>query len=124
MPTLLLHTPPARPAPVERIADDRNNISPGDEVLLVVEDDPSYASIVASLAREGGLKVLVAMTGAEALDWIRQRKQFPQGDFARMRHQQEFLRALMDKAASTGTLSWTVAAVVAFSPGRALYQIT
>ena len=27
-------------------------------------------------------------------------------------------------AASTGTLSCTVAAVVAFSPGRALYQIT
>jgi LCP family protein required for cell wall assembly len=45
------------------------------------------------------------MNGAEALDWIRQRKQFPQGDFARMRHQQEFLRALMDKAASSGTLT-------------------
>ena len=45
------------------------------------------------------------MTGAEALDWIRQRKQFPEGDFARMRHQQEFLRALMDKAASSGTLA-------------------
>ena len=45
------------------------------------------------------------MNGAEALDWVRQRKQFPEGDFARMRHQQEFLRALMDKAASTGTLS-------------------
>ncbi|TWH67378.1 LytR family transcriptional attenuator [Micromonospora olivasterospora] len=45
------------------------------------------------------------MNGAEALDWIRQRKQFPDGDFARMRHQQEFLRALMDKAASSGTLS-------------------
>lgn len=45
------------------------------------------------------------MNGAEALDWVRQRKQFPDGDFARMRHQQEFLRALLDKAASTGTLS-------------------
>ncbi|SBT49509.1 LCP family protein [Micromonospora auratinigra] len=45
------------------------------------------------------------MDGAEALDWVRQRKQFPDGDFARMRHQQEFLKALMDKAASTGTLS-------------------
>ena len=43
------------------------------------------------------------MNGAEALDWVRQRKQFPDGDFARMRHQQEFLRALMDKAVSTGT---------------------
>lgn len=45
------------------------------------------------------------MDGAQALDWIRQRKQFPQGDFARMRHQQEFLKALLDKAASSGTLS-------------------
>ncbi|WP_203937819.1 LCP family protein [Spirilliplanes yamanashiensis] len=45
------------------------------------------------------------MNGAEALDWIRQRKQFPDGDFARMRHQQEFLRALMDKAVSSGTLA-------------------
>ncbi|MFE9689733.1 LCP family protein [Micromonospora sp. NPDC005806] len=45
------------------------------------------------------------MNGAEALDWVRQRKQFPDGDFARMRHQQEFLKALMDKAASTGTLT-------------------
>ncbi|MEU3456660.1 LCP family protein [Micromonospora sp. NPDC006766] len=45
------------------------------------------------------------MDGAEALDWVRQRKQFPTGDFARMRHQQEFLKALMDKAASGGTLT-------------------
>jgi LCP family protein required for cell wall assembly len=45
------------------------------------------------------------MNGAQALDWIRQRKQFARGDFARMQHQQEFLKALMDKAASSGTLS-------------------
>jgi LCP family protein required for cell wall assembly len=45
------------------------------------------------------------MNGAEALDWIRQRKQFARGDFARMQHQQEFLKALMDKAAGSGTLS-------------------
>lgn len=50
-------------------------------------------------------KGLNHMDGAEALDWIRQRKQFPDGDFARMRHQQQFIRALLDKAASTGTLS-------------------
>ena len=45
------------------------------------------------------------LDGAQALDYVRQRKQFPDGDFARMRHQQQFLRALMDKAASTGTLT-------------------
>ncbi|GIF31079.1 transcriptional regulator [Actinoplanes utahensis] len=44
------------------------------------------------------------MNGEEALDWIRQRYQFPRGDFARMQHQQDFLKALMDKAASGGTL--------------------
>ncbi|HEX6498584.1 MAG TPA: LCP family protein [Micromonosporaceae bacterium] len=45
------------------------------------------------------------LDGAEALDYVRQRYQFPDGDFARMRHQQQFLKAVMDKAASTGTLS-------------------
>jgi LCP family protein required for cell wall assembly len=45
------------------------------------------------------------MNGTVALDWIRQRKQFARGDFARMQHQQDFLKAIMDKAASTGTLS-------------------
>jgi len=43
--------------------------------------------------------------GAEALDYCRQRYQFPDGDFARMRHQQQFLKAIMDKAASSGTLA-------------------
>jgi LCP family protein required for cell wall assembly len=43
--------------------------------------------------------------GEEALDYCRQRYQFPDGDFARMRHQQQFLKALMDKATSTGTMA-------------------
>ena len=45
------------------------------------------------------------LDGAEALDYVRQRYQFPDGDFARMRHQHEFLKALLDKATSTGTLT-------------------
>jgi LCP family protein required for cell wall assembly len=45
------------------------------------------------------------LNGEEALDYCRQRYQFPDGDFARVRHQQQFLKALMDKASSTGTLS-------------------
>ncbi|OLB80099.1 MAG: transcriptional regulator [Actinobacteria bacterium 13_2_20CM_2_71_6] len=43
--------------------------------------------------------------GAEALDYIRQRYQFPDGDITRAKHQQQFLRAIMDKAASSGTLA-------------------
>ncbi|BCJ27177.1 LCP family protein [Actinocatenispora sera] len=43
--------------------------------------------------------------GAQALDYCRQRYQFPTGDFARQKHQQQFLKALLNKAASSGTLS-------------------
>jgi LCP family protein required for cell wall assembly len=50
-------------------------------------------------------KGMMHMDGAQALDWVRQRYQFPRGDFDRVRHQQEFLKALMDKAASTGTVT-------------------
>jgi len=50
-------------------------------------------------------KGMMHMNGEQALDWVRQRKQFARGDFARMQHQQEFLKAVMDKAASGGTLA-------------------
>ncbi|MEU4557393.1 LCP family protein [Actinoplanes sp. NPDC023936] len=50
-------------------------------------------------------KGMMHMDGAQALDWVRQRKQFARGDFARMQHQQEFLKAVMDKASSSGTLT-------------------
>jgi LCP family protein required for cell wall assembly len=45
------------------------------------------------------------LDGAEALDYVRQRYQFADGDFSRERHQREFLQALLDKATSTGTLA-------------------
>ncbi|MBC7769158.1 MAG: response regulator, partial [Phycisphaerales bacterium] len=56
---------------VERVADDRHDIEPGAPCFLIVEDDPHYARIVAQLAKDQGLSVLVAMTGAEALDLAR-----------------------------------------------------
>ncbi|GAB3228623.1 hypothetical protein GCM10027447_21000 [Glycomyces halotolerans] len=45
------------------------------------------------------------MNGEEALDWVRQRKQFPDGDFARMRHQQDLIKAIMDAAVSADVLT-------------------
>jgi len=45
------------------------------------------------------------LDGAQALDYVRQRYQFAEGDFARMRHQQQFMKAVLDKAASSGTLT-------------------
>jgi hypothetical protein len=53
--------------PVERIADDRDNLQPDDAILLIVEDDPHYARVLCDLSRDKGFKVLVATRGAEAL---------------------------------------------------------
>jgi len=45
------------------------------------------------------------MDGAQALDYARERYAFKDGDFARIRHQQQVIRAILDKAASGGTLA-------------------
>ncbi|MEU7752246.1 LCP family protein [Micromonospora sp. NPDC049101] len=45
------------------------------------------------------------MDGAAALDYARERHAFADGDFARIRHQQQVIKAILDKAASGGTLA-------------------
>ncbi|MGA8743501.1 MAG: response regulator, partial [Terracidiphilus sp.] len=55
-----------------RIEDDRNALQEGDAVLLIVEDDPHYARVLCDLSRDKGFKVLVAMTGTEALALARE----------------------------------------------------
>ncbi|MBC8067613.1 MAG: response regulator, partial [Deltaproteobacteria bacterium] len=57
---------------VERVPDDRELLEPGDQVLLVVEDDPHYARVLVDLAHDAGFKVLVGMRGAEALALARE----------------------------------------------------
>jgi len=57
---------------IERVADDRANLQPGDAVLLIVEDDPHYARVLVDLSHDKGFKVLVAMGGAEALALARE----------------------------------------------------
>ncbi len=56
----------------ETIEDDRNNLQPGDAILLIVEDDLHYARILCDLSRDKGFKVLVATRGAEALALARE----------------------------------------------------
>ena len=58
--------------PVEQIPDDRLAIEPGEQILLIVEDDPHYARVIMDLARDKGFKVLVAMRGSDALDLAKQ----------------------------------------------------
>jgi len=57
---------------VEQIPDDRENLQPDDATLLIVEDDPHYARVIADLSHDKGFKVLTAMTGAEALALARE----------------------------------------------------
>jgi CheY-like chemotaxis protein len=57
---------------VEIVTDDREHVQPGDPTLLIVEDDPHYARILADLARDNGLKALVAMRGSDAIALARQ----------------------------------------------------
>ena len=56
----------------ERVADDRENLQPGDSIMLIVDDDSHYARILCDLARDTGFKVLVASTGSEALSLVRE----------------------------------------------------
>jgi hypothetical protein len=69
----------ARPAtthtvdrPIEQIPDDRMEIQPGDSILLIVEDDPHYARVIADLARDKNFKVLASARGAQALELAKQ----------------------------------------------------
>ncbi len=55
-----------------RVHDDRDLLQEGDTVLLIVEDDPHYARVIADLSHDKGFKVLVAMSGAEALALARE----------------------------------------------------
>jgi CheY-like chemotaxis protein/signal transduction histidine kinase len=62
-------TKSAAAALVEEIAidDDRKNVQPGEPVLLIVEDDPTFAKILVEMAHAQDLKALVALRGNTAL---------------------------------------------------------
>jgi CheY-like chemotaxis protein len=47
--------------------DDRENIEPGDRVVLIVEDDQNFSKILLDMAREKGFKGLVANDGDAGL---------------------------------------------------------
>ncbi len=54
----------AQDAAQEAVIDDRETINRGDPVVLIVEDDPRFASILLNLAREAGFKGVVTGEGA------------------------------------------------------------
>jgi signal transduction histidine kinase/CheY-like chemotaxis protein/CHASE3 domain sensor protein len=64
----------ARPKPrvIRRVEDDRASLRTAERILLVVEDDSTFASIVRDLAHEMGFQCLVAGTAEEALELARE----------------------------------------------------
>jgi CheY-like chemotaxis protein/signal transduction histidine kinase/CHASE3 domain sensor protein len=65
----------AKPVALPRkVEDDRDSLIGGGRILLVVEDDESFAGIVRDLSHEMGFQCLVAGTAEEALQLARQFK--------------------------------------------------
>ncbi len=56
------------PPPISRpVLDDREDLQPGDRVLLIVEDDEAFARVLLDVAREKGFKGVVATRGDDGL---------------------------------------------------------
>jgi HAMP domain-containing protein/signal transduction histidine kinase/DNA-binding response OmpR family regulator len=56
------------------LADDRENVQPGDRVVLIVDNDENFGRFLLDLAREQGFKGLLATRGAEAVALARERR--------------------------------------------------
>ncbi len=55
---------------INETGDDRNNIQPSDQVLLIVEDDFYFSRIIIDKAHAKGLKAIVATNYLEVFDFI------------------------------------------------------
>ncbi|MCU0552990.1 MAG: CHASE3 domain-containing protein, partial [Leptolyngbya sp. Prado105] len=62
------------PAPSFEIDDDRALIQPNDRILLIIEDDVSFAKILIDMARQQGFKVLCSLRSQSGLALARQFK--------------------------------------------------
>jgi HAMP domain-containing protein/signal transduction histidine kinase/CheY-like chemotaxis protein len=75
------HPPQSEVAPVaddepsveqtEQFGDERGNISSSDQVLLIVENDPSFAKILVEMAHDHQMKAIVTSRGASAITLAR-----------------------------------------------------
>jgi HAMP domain-containing protein/signal transduction histidine kinase/DNA-binding response OmpR family regulator len=57
---------------VDEIGDDRTDIKPGDKVLLIAEDNLTFAKIMLEQAHINGIKAIVTTKGNDVVDFINQ----------------------------------------------------
>jgi CheY-like chemotaxis protein len=62
----------ASPPFINEADDDREDIKPQDDVLLIVENDLGFAKVLLDAARQKGFKGIVAGSGAAALAMVRE----------------------------------------------------
>ncbi|QSW88420.1 HAMP domain-containing protein [Flavobacterium endoglycinae] len=54
----------------DELGDDRNDIQPGDKVVLIAEDNETFARILLDKAREHQIKAVVTARGNDVVDYI------------------------------------------------------
>ena len=67
-PEVVANTPVSFPVTVKEqtsVLDDRNSLLENDKVLLIIEDDAIFASVINDFARANGYKTIVALSGDE-----------------------------------------------------------
>ncbi|MEV4630448.1 LCP family protein [Micromonospora sp. NPDC049523] len=76
-----------------------------DGVKVDVEKSFTTAYSLSPSGKRTFTKGLQTLDGAAALDYARERHAFADGDLARIRHQQDVIKGILDKAASGGLLT-------------------
>ncbi len=74
IPLLSTITSPAIATQPSPPADDRANLEPGDNIILIIEDDPAFAGILQEFARDKNFKTIIALRGDEGLQYARHYK--------------------------------------------------
>jgi len=57
---------------MDEIGDDRTDIKPEDKILLIAEDNLTFAKIMLDQAHENGIKAIVTTRGNDVIDFINQ----------------------------------------------------
>jgi CheY-like chemotaxis protein len=52
---------------IPKVRDDRESIQSGDKVLLIIEDNPEFASILLEISHSQGFKGIIALQGEEGM---------------------------------------------------------